>query len=62
VIVVARESIVSSLLDSAPSLEDLGRRHLTWTLLTGPSRTADIERQLTIGVHGSIDFEIVIVP
>src|SRR5262245_29415681 len=37
VVAVPRSSIVSSLLDAAPALEDLGRRHLTWTLLTGPS-------------------------
>jgi L-lactate dehydrogenase complex protein LldG len=50
----------------APDLDAVLRlfpphRHPYLTLLTGPSRTADIERVLTIGVHGPERLFIVLV-
>ncbi len=53
-IVVPTELLVASLDDAAPVLRRhalAGRASMT-TLVTGPSRTADIERVLTVGVQG----------
>ncbi|HEX2033529.1 MAG TPA: lactate utilization protein [Chloroflexota bacterium] len=61
-LLVPGESIVPTLDDAMARLATQvrgGSRYLT--LMSGPSRTADIERTLTIGVHGPRRLAIVIV-
>ncbi len=55
-------NVVATLDDIGETLSDLvgqGRRYMS--LVTGPSRTADIERVLTIGVHGPRALTIVVI-
>jgi L-lactate dehydrogenase complex protein LldG len=61
VVVVREEAILDTLAAAGPLLEELSSDGRSWTLLTGPSRTADIERVLTIGVQGSFDMTVVVV-
>jgi L-lactate dehydrogenase complex protein LldG len=60
VVTVAEATIVDTLDDCVDLLESLGRESKSWTLLTGPSRTADIERTLTIGVQGCIEMTVAV--
>jgi len=63
VALLPRDRIVPSLDAIAGELEDLmaaGPGYLAF--ITGPSRTADIERVLTIGVHGPAELHILILP
>jgi L-lactate dehydrogenase complex protein LldG len=53
IIVTPLDALVPSLDDAAPALREAARRPVGMaTLVTGPSRTADIERVLTVGVQG----------
>ncbi len=61
-LVVSRTAIVPSLDDALSRVAERvreGDRYLTF--MSGPSRTADIERELTVGVHGPRDVTIVVV-
>ena len=68
VALLKREALVDSLEDGIAltrnrilTLHAQGRpSYISW--VTGPSRTADIERVLTIGVHGPREVHIVLVP
>lgn len=55
-------SIVPEMNSLAGAIDDLlsSRPHAYLSLTTGPSRTADIERELTIGVHGPEELHILI--
>lgn len=55
-------SIVADVSSLSTTIEALlgSRAHSYLSLITGPSRTADIERVLTIGVHGPKELHILI--
>jgi L-lactate dehydrogenase complex protein LldG len=62
-LVVRADQIVANLdeaLVRAGELIAQGHRYLTF--MSGPSRTADIERTLTIGVHGPSALRVIVVP
>ena len=63
IIVLNASAIVPDLPDIAPFLRErqtVGRASYT-SFITGPSRTADIERVSAIGVHGPLELVIVLV-
>lgn len=56
-------SIVPSLDEAAPVLRDIARNGPSYaTFVTGPSRTADIERELAVGVQGPGILDVVFLP
>jgi L-lactate dehydrogenase complex protein LldG len=56
------DQLLPSLDDAANLLRDIASRGNSYaTLVSGPSRTADIERQLTIGVQGPGELHVVFV-
>lgn len=59
--VVERRALVASLDDAAEWLATRPRGPDFASLITGPSRTADIERSLTIGVQGPDAVDVVVV-
>ena len=59
--VVDRDAIVPRLEDAAQWLAARGGQAGFASLLTGPSRTADIERSLTIGVQGPDAVDVVMI-
>lgn len=64
VCLVPAARIVATLEEAAPRIEAIFKDcpgHCALTLISGPSRTADIEMQLTLGVHGPEHAYVVIV-
>lgn len=60
VLVLDRSSIADRLEDAARWLSEAKGRAGFASLITGPSRTADIERSLTIGVQGPQEVDVVV--
>lgn len=63
VAICSLDRLVPSLDEAAGVLREISRSGSSYaTFVTGPSRTADIERQLTIGVQGPAMMHVIFVP
>lgn len=62
VAVVERQQIVPDLMDAIAALSHAGQRlPSNVVLITGPSKTGDIELQLTTGVHGPGTWHVIVI-
>lgn len=63
VAVVERRQIVPDLMDAVSGLSRAGHQRLpsNVVLITGPSKTGDIELQLTTGVHGPGTWHVIVI-
>lgn len=63
IVLCPRSALVASLDEAAPVLREVSTSGPSYgTFVTGPSRTADIERELAVGVQGPGVLEVVFVP
>lgn len=60
VAVLPKSKIVANSFDLESSMEEWMKQADYTSFITGPSRTADIERVLAIGVHGPLELHILI--
>jgi L-lactate dehydrogenase complex protein LldG len=62
IVLCPTEALLPGLDEAVPVLRDVSLQGASYaTLVTGPSRTADIERQLTVGVQGPAVFHVIFV-
>lgn len=62
VVICPRAALMPSLTEAGSVLRHISRRGSSYaTFVTGPSRTADIERQLTVGVQGPGEFHVILI-
>ncbi|HEU0163736.1 MAG TPA: LUD domain-containing protein [Thermomicrobiales bacterium] len=60
IVLCESDQLVPSLMEAAPILRDVSRDGASYaTFITGPSRTADIERTLAVGVQGPGVFHVI---
>lgn len=61
VAIVRRERILNSFTDLSKVIAGMQRGKIpVVSIITGPSRTADIEHELVIGVHGPLEVHIIV--
>ena len=60
VLLLRKSTIKPDLASIAPQLREMQAGSEYTTFITGPSRTADIERVLTIGVHGPLELHVIL--
>jgi len=62
IVLLARSTIVPSLSHWVAANSDAARETSNLVVITGPSRTADIEQELNLGVHGPKHLHVVCLP
>ena len=64
IVVARRSAVVPRLEDALKNMEagTAGGQGSSTVLISGPSRTADIEKKLVLGVHGPLSFTLLLLP